>query len=87
MAVKLQSGEYQYSKTVRKTHREKRAILVALPVILAGINMLGGLPIEVVSSWLDYKISKSMTHAMVMLNKNDKLFYNGLKVLETQQQF
>ena len=39
-AVEIPSGEYWYSRIVRKTQRKKRAIIVTLLAICVGINML-----------------------------------------------
>ena len=39
-------GEFWYSKEVKETEREKRAILGALPAIFVGITMLSGLTIK-----------------------------------------
>ena len=50
-------------------HAEKRAILVALPKLFAGINMLGGLTIKAANSWPGYKRANVMTHAIEALYK------------------
>ena len=55
MAVYLQTGDYWYSMEANKTQNEKRVILVALPAVFVGINMLGGLTIKAINSWLGYK--------------------------------
>ena len=72
MAVKLASGEYQYAKEVKKTQREKKAIIATLPEFFAGINVLGELAIKVINSCLDYKRSVTKKHAMEALYKNEK---------------
>ena len=46
--------------------------------------MLGRLTIRVGNSWLGYKRSKVMTHAMEALYKNNKFFHSRLKVMENK---
>ena len=40
---------------------------MALPEVLAGINMLGGLTIKAINSWLGCKRSKAMTYVIEVL--------------------
>ena len=82
MEVQVPLGEYLHSKEVKKTQREERAILAAVLATFAGVNVLGGLTIKSVNSWLGYKRIGTMTCAMKALYKNRKLFHNRLKVLE-----
>ena len=82
MAVKLPSRQYPHSKTARKTQNQKFAILT-VPSNFADITLLGGIIIQAANSWLGYKRSKAMTHAVEALYKNDKLSNNRLKILDT----
>ena len=61
---------------VSKIQREKGTVLVALPAIFTGINMFDGLRIKAASSWLGYKRSKAMMHAMEAIYKDEKLFHD-----------
>ena len=48
-------------------HIQKKEILAAVPVIFAGINVLGGLTIKATNSWLGYKRTKTKIYSMKAL--------------------
>ena len=58
IGMEFLSHDYQYFTEFKTTQRERRAILVVLLSICAGINMSGEITIRDGISWLGYKRSK-----------------------------
>ena len=67
----ITNGRILVLKKVNNTQRWNAAIDSVLPVIFAEIDMFDRLTFKAANSWLGYKTSKAMTHAMETLYRYD----------------
>ena len=76
-AVKLPNGKLWYSRY--KPQRNKR---VALAIMLAVVNAIGGLVLKGIDSYSNYKRNNAMDNAVKVLIENDQRFHDRMLKLE-----